>query len=91
MVEFVDYNGHYPCLCFGELTLRIDGETVTLPSGCLVSGGMVTFDEDWEEYVGRGEWKLDMNDLPAKYHHCAQEIEECVNANVPWGCCGGCV
>lgn len=91
MVEFVNYTGHYPCLCFGELTLRIDGETVTLPSGCLVSGGMVTFGSDWEEFVSRGKWGLCMDYLPVKYHCHKQEIEECVNANVTWGCCGGCV
>jgi len=91
MVEFIDYDGRYPCLCFGSLTLRIDGEEVTLPSGCLISGGSVTFDDNWMEDIERGKWLLDQDELPAKYRCYAREIEECVNAHVPWGCCGGCV
>lgn len=27
-VEFVDYNGKFPCLCMGTLTLNIDGKFV---------------------------------------------------------------
>ncbi len=91
MVEFVDYDGRYPCLCFGTLTLCIDGEKVTLPSGCLISGGEVTFDDDWEEDVERGRWIVDADVLPIKYRDYVEDIEECVNTHVPWGCCGGCV
>ena len=27
-VEFVDYTGDYPCLCSGEVNLKIDGQVV---------------------------------------------------------------
>lgn len=27
-VEFVDYTGEFPCLCSGEVTLKIDGQVV---------------------------------------------------------------
>lgn len=91
MVEFVSYDGRYPCLCYGTLVLRIDGKKVTLPSGCLISGGLVTFDDDWCEEVFDGPWSVDPTEVPIEYHDRLEEIKECVNANVPWGCCGGCV
>lgn len=87
MIEFVSYNGAYPNLCSGELVLCIDGKEVSLGS-CLCSGGYVTFDDDWCEHVGHGEWSVD---VPEEFAQYADEITEVVNDNVPWGCCGGCV
>ena len=40
MVEFVNYNGRYPNLCRGTLTLRINGKIVEWKN-CLESGGYV--------------------------------------------------
>lgn len=40
-VRFIDYTGAYPNLCSGELKLWIDGVYITLPEGCLESGGEV--------------------------------------------------
>ena len=31
-VEFISYDGKYPCLCSGKLILRIDGVIVTFGS-----------------------------------------------------------
>ena len=88
MVEFISYDGKYPNLCSGILTLRIDGEVVEFPKYCMNSGGSVWFDEDWCEHVCGGAWTVE---VPEEYEHLHKEIEECVNENVPWGCCGGCV
>lgn len=88
MVEFVSYDGHYPCLCVGELILRIDGEEVNFEIGSLKSGGSVTFDEDYNECVVDGPWSVD---VPPQYAQYTKEITEVVNANIPWGCCGGCI
>jgi hypothetical protein len=52
------------------------------------SGGSVTFDSDWCEHVDSGLWSVD---VPDDLMDLKDEIEECVNANVPHGCCGGCV
>ena len=87
MIEFVSYNGKYPNLCSGELVLRIDGKEVSLDSP-LWSGGYVTFDDDWREHIGCGEWSVN---VPEEFAQYANEITEVVNDNVPWGCCGGCV
>ena len=90
MVDFVSYDGRYPCLCSGTLILRIDGMEVSL-EGYLVSGGHCYWNS---ENVGlgkvtRGKWRL--HNLPEEYEHCRDEILKVVNDNVPYGCCGGCL
>ena len=91
MVEFVSYDGKYPCLCAGVLTVKINGEVVSLPKHSFESGGLVSFNENWEEEVEEGAWILDRRKLPENLLPYADEIEEVANDNVPWGCCGGCV
>lgn len=88
MVEFVSYDGSFPNLCSGTLVLRIDGRERTFPPGSMISGGRVWFDTDWSEHVENGLWRVEM---PQDLESYRREIEECVNANVPHGCCGGCV
>lgn len=88
MIEFVSYNGKWPNLCSGTLVLKINGEEKVLPDCCMCSGGSVTFDADWNETVTQGPWTVDVPDELLDYK---EEIEKCVNNNVPWGCCGGCV
>lgn len=88
MVEFVSYDGSFPNLCSGTLVLLIDGEMVRFPKYCMYSGGSVWFDDKLEEHISHGKWSVE---VPEKYAHIKNEIEECVNDNVPYGCCGGCV
>ena len=87
MVEFVSYDGKWHSLCCGTLVLRIDGVEVKF-SNAMTSGGKVWFDENWCEHVDYGMWNVD---VPIEYLHFVDEIEKCVNENVPRGCCGGCV
>lgn len=86
--QFVSYDGEYPNLCRGTLVLCIDGKNVTFPPYCMTSGGGVWFDDDWCEHVDYGAWKVD---VPEEYKYLSEVIHDCVNANVPYGCCGGCV
>lgn len=88
MVKFVSYDGEYPYLCMGTLVLTIDGETVQFPEYCMRPGGSVWFDEECNEHVTCGEWSVE---VPKQYAHLRDAIEECVNAHVPHGCCGGCI
>ena len=88
MVEFVSYDGKWPNLCSGVLVLRIDGKVVEFPKYCMTSGGCIGFSKDWEEFIEYGAWSVD---VPEEYKHLRKEIEECVNENVTWGCCGGCI
>lgn len=86
-------------LCCGDLTLEIDGEKVIFGSMycsrmserkgiCPIfwhSGGYI---RNYEAYTG--EWQIDVDKIPEKYRKYASEIDEVFNANVPYGCCGGC-
>lgn len=56
------------------------------------SGGCCGFCDDYsDEYVCTAPWEIDVNELPEKYKEYADEIAEVFNANVPFGCCGGCL
>ena len=93
-VKFISYTGGYPNLCSGILTLEIEGNTVTFgPTykksqypDFWASGGNC----DWDGNITSGPWIIDPDALPVEYQAYADEIEEVFNANVPWGCCGGC-
>lgn len=87
-VKFISYDGTYPCLCMGTLTIKIKGKTYKLKN-CLLSGGSVRFDENWEAYVTSGDWEL--RNLPEELIKYQKEITQLVNDNVPYGCCGGCI
>lgn len=88
MVEFVSYDGKYPNLCSGLLVLKINGQIRELPRYCLRSGGNAYFDNDWLEHIETGRWSID---LPKDLEPLRKEIEECINDNIPHGCCGGCL
>lgn len=99
-VKFISYTGKYPNLCCGDLTLEIDGEKVIFGSRYdnkmnkrkgvypifWYSGGYI---RSYEAY--KGEWQIDVSEIPEEYRKYASEIDEVFNANVPYGCCGGCI
>lgn len=88
MIKFISYDGEYPNLCSGVLVLEIDGKTVEFPPFSLESGGGA----NWREgAVWDGPWDIDSDQIPDEYKHRKDEILEVVNANVEWGCCGGCL
>ena len=94
-IEFVSYDGKYPNLCSGVLTLKVDGEEYSW-NHCLGSGGRIEHDGNWNDIqIHTGPWEvhLDYDDL----HHLNFTEEEInlitdlVNENVEPGCCGGCI
>lgn len=87
-VKFVSYDGEYPCLCMGKLVLNIDGSDVQFPSYCLSSGGSCGFDDDWNDWISKGDWSVN---VPEEYKDLKDEITKVVNDNIPNGCCGGCL
>lgn len=93
MVKFVKYTGEFPNLCSGNLTLEIDGETVTfdgIRERFWCSGGKVSF--VWgNDNVETGEWIIHEREIPAKYRKYASEIAAVFRENVRKGCCGGCL
>lgn len=87
IVEFVSYNGEYPNLCSGTLTVKIDGEKIEIPPWYISSGGCVTYNNgDFD--IEYGAWKVDVPESLLEYQ---EEIEQVMNENVQFGCCGGCI
>lgn len=104
-VEFIMYTGGFPSLCMGMLLLKIDGIIVkfgsdynydknvnsnynfdeSYPSFWSSGGGL---DENYCSY--KGEWEINIDNIPDKYKKYALEIGRIFNENVPYGCCGGC-
>lgn len=103
-IKFISYDGKYPCLCYGNLKVEINGKTVTFGGyesskknlrypRFWTSGGKVSFDKDWNANVTKGEWKLDANqkDYPKCIWKLMPQLISLMNLNVRHGCCGSCV
>lgn len=97
-IKLISYDGCFPNLCSGVLTLELDGREVKFGNseGCdynqfWSSGGSVWFSADWSAHVESGKWILQEYNLPDELIEYANELIEIFNDNVPYGCCGGCV
>lgn len=86
----IEYDGKFPNLCAGTLVVTVAGRRWSFPSYCLSSGGSVWFDGEWSEHVESGTWSI--NDWPDGFPSEHKEaVEDAVNAEIPHGCCGGCI
>lgn len=85
-VRFVSYDGAFPNLCSGTLTMDING-TIRKDFN-LCSGGSCSLTADYDEEVEEGPWTVEVPDDLKKYESI---ITQLVNENVPYGCCGGCI
>lgn len=86
----IEYDGEYPNLCRGKLIVTVDGIRWNFPPCCLLSGGGVWFDEEWSEHVEEGPWSI--RDWPVGFPEAQKKaVQDAVNAEIPKGCCGGCV
>lgn len=55
------------------------------------SGGQCGYDEKkGVEYLKKGAWRVEVNNLPKNLRPYASQIEKTLNDNIPQGCCGGC-
>lgn len=89
MVEFVSYDGKYPCLCMGTLTIKVDGK-IYMFYHAMVSRGHVCRDDDWNMWAEEGDWEVNLYEHP-ELEPYKEEITRVVNENVEHGCCGGCI
>lgn len=91
MVEFISYDGKWPALCCGTLTIKVDGKTYSLKHS-LISGGCIVGgpSTDWDMWAETGPWKIDLEEHP-ELEPYKEEIIRVVNENVKQGCCGGCI
>lgn len=86
----IHYDGKYPNLCSGNLVVEVDGKKYQFPDDCLSSGGSVSFDDDWQEQISKGEWSV--SDWPKDMPDDIKDaVLAAINENIPHGCCGGCV
>lgn len=107
MIEFVSYTGRFPNLCSGVLTVRVDGREVRfgyrwdgedghapLLRPFWRSGGCAGVNADFDEFCESGPWELDApaaEAYPLEIWQRLPDLLACMNANVPHGCCGGCI
>ena len=98
-VEFLSYSGKYPNLCSGVLEMKIAGKKYVFGHSFLKRDPNVQFlpvfwqpgghlDSDYMPH--RAPWIIDAQALPKELRRYAHQIDEIFNANVPFGCCGGC-
>ena len=96
IIEFVSYDGKYPNLCSGTLTLRIDGQYVKFAEfdgdydRFWCSGGCAYFNRNYDASTTTGPWEMEIEYLPDHLKMHAQELIDIFNDNVTHGCCGGC-
>ena len=55
------------------------------------SGGSCGFDNTGNAYKDEDEWQININKLAKEFQPIANELIKCMNSNVPFGCCGGCL
>ena len=98
-IEFVSYNGEYPCLCYGTLILKVNGKNMKFGDKSKYpqfwsSGGNVSSDSEWNESIIKREWDwhcYEEDKLPTDIVDNKEYVMELFNNNVPLGCCGGCI
>lgn len=89
-IEFVSFDGRYPCLCAGNLRLCINGIERNL--GDILHSGGSCYNMETRNYEAiEGDWYINEEDLPEDLRPYKDEIEKIANDNVEHGCCGGCI
>lgn len=93
-IEIVSYDGKYPNLCSGRLTLKVGGkEYVTQPGVLCVGDGAGCYgNSDGSYTVAVGDWCVAPDKLPKEIRRYAARIEVAVSeAGIERPCCGGCI
>lgn len=88
----VEYDGKYPNLYSGHLKVWIDGICWDFGNYSLVSGGHIERDEDWDMWATEGPWSI--GDWPEGFpedKYLRMNVLSEINAQIPHGCCGGCI
>lgn len=86
----IEYDGEYPNLCRGNMTVFIDGEKWEFPQWPLASTGGI-FNEELQDYIPvEGLWKVRY--WPEKFPESLKNsVIDAINDQVKHGCCGGCI
>lgn len=88
-LKFVSYDGRYPSLCSGTLTIKDEtfGRFYRL-TNVLKSGGKCSAHTGGRRSTG--PWRIYKDELPKELVPYIKDIQKLVNDNVEHGCCGGC-
>lgn len=97
-IKFVSYDGEYPNLCCGTLTLLINGVYVRFGQDNLcdyssfwTSGAGYFSDDIIGDHSGKRDWLLsEYAEIPEYLTPYSNELIKIFNNNVEPGCCGGC-
>ena len=86
----ITYDGIYPNLCTGTLTIEINKHVWIFPNSPLISGGSYSFDSEWNSFITEGLWDIEEwpKDFPEEYKEATLEK---INDAIRHGCCGGCL
>lgn len=86
----IKYDGKWPCLCMGHLTVVIDGKEWDFGKYVLISGGSVVRNDEGDFDVSEGPWSI--KEWPKGFPEDLKEtVIEKVNEEIRPGCCGGCI
>lgn len=86
----VYYDGKYPTLCGGSLSVQVENDLYKFPDHCMVPGGSCYFTDEWDEVVTQGPWSL--SEWPLLFpEELKQPVLDAINEQVTWGNCGGCI
>ena len=94
MIKFIGYKKTCNSLCSGMVLLEVDGILYTIDN-CLISGGSVSFDKNWNPSIEKGFWSINKKsfkkNIPNLKDDDFEYIEFLINKNVEKGCCGACI
>jgi len=88
----IEYDGKSPNLCGGTLIVYIGEKKYDFGDHCLISGGMICRNDDWEMWAEEGPWGI--SEWPEGFPDddgLKILIVDVINEEIPHGCCGGCI
>jgi hypothetical protein len=84
----IRYDGKYPNLCSGNLTVVVNGEEYEFPEHCMASGGSAYINGD--AHITSGPWSI--HEWPENFPEIYKNyVLLAINEQVKHGCCGGCL
>lgn len=88
----INYDGKWPNLCSGHLEVWIGNKYYDFGDYCMISGGCVMRDEDWNMWTEEGLWVINEDSIPNDFpKDRLQNLLDEINNTIPHGCCGGCI